>query len=110
MPLAGATFGVPHYMTEAASVLPILALVAGLGVDQLIALVDRRPLEDDVTRGLPSRDGTLTTSCHDPDAASAEQRGESAGQINFAPGAAVAGGSLKYVVRAIRSRRPASIA
>ncbi len=48
IPLAGATFLIPHYMTEAASVLPILALVAGLGVAQLIALVDRRPLEDGV--------------------------------------------------------------
>jgi hypothetical protein len=51
VPLAGATLFVPHYITEAASVLPILALVAGLGVDQLIALVRRRPLEDRVNVG-----------------------------------------------------------
>jgi hypothetical protein len=51
VPLAGATLFVPHYMTEAASVLPILALVAGLGADQLIALVLRRPLEDGVNVG-----------------------------------------------------------
>ena len=51
IPLAGATFMVPHYMTQAASVLPIMALLAGLGVDQLIALVGRRPLEDGVNVG-----------------------------------------------------------
>lgn len=41
-PLAGATFGVSHYMADAAAVLPILALVAAIGADQLIALVSRR--------------------------------------------------------------------
>ena len=51
VPLAGATFLVPHYMRDAASVLPILALLAGLGADQLIALVLRRPLEDGVNVG-----------------------------------------------------------
>jgi hypothetical protein len=41
-PVAGATFSVPRYMTSAASVLPILSLIAALGVDQLIALATRR--------------------------------------------------------------------
>jgi len=47
-PLAGATFGVPHYMTDAPIVMPILAVLSALGVQQLIRLVTRRPLEDDV--------------------------------------------------------------
>ena len=48
VPLAGATFGVPHYMADAAAVLPILALVAALGVDYLVELVNRRrALKDD---------------------------------------------------------------
>ena len=51
VPLAGATFLILHYMTDAAGVLPILALLAGLGLDQLIGLVDRRPLEDGVNVG-----------------------------------------------------------
>jgi len=51
VPLAGATFLVLHYIPDAASVLPILALLAGLGLDQLIALVARRPLEDGVNVG-----------------------------------------------------------
>jgi hypothetical protein len=51
VPLAGATFLVLHYIPDAASVLPILALLAGLGLDQLIALVARRPLEDSVNVG-----------------------------------------------------------
>ncbi|HUQ86920.1 MAG TPA: glycosyltransferase family 39 protein [Vicinamibacterales bacterium] len=51
VPIAGATFIVLHYMTDAASVLPILALVAGLGVDQLVAFATRRPLEDGVDVG-----------------------------------------------------------
>jgi len=49
VPLAGATFGVPHYIADAAAVLPILAVLAGIGVDQLVSLVvPRRPLDDDV--------------------------------------------------------------
>jgi hypothetical protein len=51
VPLAGATFLVLHYIPDAASVLPLLALLAGLGLDQLIALVARRPLEDGVNVG-----------------------------------------------------------
>ena len=42
VPLAGATFGAPHYMADAAAVLPILALLAALGVDYLAELVNRR--------------------------------------------------------------------
>ena len=42
VPLAGATFSTPRYMMAAASVLPLLALLAALGVDQLVALVARR--------------------------------------------------------------------
>ena len=52
VPLAGATFLILHYMTDAAAVLPVLALLAGLGLDQLIALVNRRPLEDGVNVGV----------------------------------------------------------
>jgi hypothetical protein len=49
VPLAGATFGVPHYLEDAAAFLPVLAILAGLGLDQLIAVLTRRqPLEDDV--------------------------------------------------------------
>lgn len=49
VPLAGATFGVPHYLNDAAAVLPLLAILCGLGVDQLVAVLTRRqPLEDDV--------------------------------------------------------------
>ena len=48
VPVAGATLGLPHYMPEAAAVLPILALVSGLGVDYLAGLIGRRrSLEDD---------------------------------------------------------------
>lgn len=47
-PLAGATFGIPHYLSDAAPILPILALLSALGVVQLIRLVARRPLEDGV--------------------------------------------------------------
>ncbi len=47
-PLAGATFGVPHYMADAAVVLPILALLVAVGAEQLVRLVRRRPLEDGV--------------------------------------------------------------
>lgn len=50
-PLAGATFGVPHYMADAAVVLPILAVVAAIGAEQLVRLVTRRPLEDGVAVG-----------------------------------------------------------
>jgi len=49
VPLAGATFGVPHYINDAAAVLPLLAILSGLGLDQLVALLTRRqPLQDDV--------------------------------------------------------------
>ncbi len=47
VPLAGATFGVPHYLADAAGVLPILAVLAALGAEQLVALVVRRPIETD---------------------------------------------------------------
>ena len=47
-PLAGATFGVPHFLSDAAAVLPILALLSALGVEQLVRLLTRRPLEDAV--------------------------------------------------------------
>ena len=47
VPVAGATLGRPHYLADAAGVLPILALLSGLGVDYLAGLVRRRPLEDD---------------------------------------------------------------
>lgn len=51
-PLAGATFGVPHYLADATPVLPVLALVAALGVQQLVGLIVRtRPLEDGVAVG-----------------------------------------------------------
>ncbi len=44
-PLAGATFGVPHYLSDAAVVMPVLALLSALGVEQLLrrnveALID----------------------------------------------------------------------
>ena len=49
VPLAGATFGLPHYIVNAPAILPILAILAGLGFGQLVALLIRRkPLEDDV--------------------------------------------------------------
>ena len=48
MPLAGASFGVPRYLDAAAAVLPVLALLSAIGVEQLVALVaPRRALEDD---------------------------------------------------------------
>lgn len=50
VPLAGASFGVPHYIADAAAVAPILAVLAGVGVNELVRLVvPDRPLEDDVT-------------------------------------------------------------
>jgi 4-amino-4-deoxy-L-arabinose transferase-like glycosyltransferase len=49
VPLAGSTFGIAHYLPYAATVLPLLAILSGFGVDQLVGLVARRrPLEDDV--------------------------------------------------------------
>lgn len=49
VPLSGASFGSPHYVTYAVGVFPLLAVLAGLGADQLIAVITRRkPLEDDV--------------------------------------------------------------
>lgn len=47
-PVAGSTFGVPHYLADAASVMPILALLSALGVQQLVRLGMRRSLEDGV--------------------------------------------------------------
>ena len=41
-PLAGATFGVPHYLRDATVVMPILALFAALGVRELVSLVTPR--------------------------------------------------------------------
>lgn len=49
VPLAGASFGVPHYIADAAAVAPIVAVLAGVGVNELVRLVvPDRPLEDDV--------------------------------------------------------------
>ena len=50
VPLAGATFGAPHYMQQASPIMPLLAILSGLGADQLVAVITRRrqPLEDDV--------------------------------------------------------------
>ena len=49
VPLAGATFGAPHYILDASAVLPLLAILSGLGVDQLVTVLTRRePLQDDV--------------------------------------------------------------
>jgi hypothetical protein len=52
-PLTGASFGVPHYLADAATVLPLLALLAGLGVDMIVDLVAPRrgSLEDDEAAG-----------------------------------------------------------
>ena len=49
VPLAGATFGVPRYILDATAVMPLLAILTGLGVDQLVAVATRRrkTLEDD---------------------------------------------------------------
>ncbi len=61
-PLTGATFGVPHYLADAAVVMPLLALLAALGVEQLVRLRTRRPLEDGVAVGTVDRwddDGAL---------------------------------------------------
>jgi membrane protein DedA with SNARE-associated domain len=52
VPLAGATFGTPRYLPDAAAVLPMLALFAGLGVDFLAGFVlRRRRLKNDVEVG-----------------------------------------------------------
>jgi 4-amino-4-deoxy-L-arabinose transferase-like glycosyltransferase len=49
VPLAGASFGVPHYLADAAAVAPILAVLAAVGVNELLRfVVPDRPLEDDV--------------------------------------------------------------
>lgn len=63
VPLAGATLGRPHYILDAIAVLPLLAILVGLGVDQLVAVITRRkpPVEDDVP--MSSSDGW-----HDDDA------------------------------------------
>jgi hypothetical protein len=48
VPLAGASFGVPRYLAAAAAVLPLLALLCAIGVEQLVAVVVRpAPLQDD---------------------------------------------------------------
>lgn len=47
-PLAGATFGVPHYINDAAIVMPVLAVLSALGLQQLVAWTTRRALEDGV--------------------------------------------------------------
>ncbi|HEX6164907.1 MAG TPA: hypothetical protein VFZ31_16185 [Vicinamibacterales bacterium] len=47
VPLGGASFGAPRYLPSAAAVLPLLALLCALGLEQLVGLVARRPLEDD---------------------------------------------------------------
>jgi hypothetical protein len=63
-PLAGATFGGPHYIVDAAATLPLLAILAGLGVDQFVAvLTGRKPvaIEDDVPM-------TAVDGWHDDDA------------------------------------------
>jgi hypothetical protein len=41
IPLAGCTFGVPLYIAGAAAILPVLALLSGLGVEQFAVLVDQ---------------------------------------------------------------------
>lgn len=52
VPLAGATFGASYYISSAAAVLPVLAVLSALGVDFLVGLVARRrSLEDDVDVG-----------------------------------------------------------
>jgi hypothetical protein len=48
IPVAGASFGTPRYLAAAAAVLPMLALLVAIGVEQLVTLVVRpAPLEDD---------------------------------------------------------------
>ncbi len=42
VPLAGATFGVPHYLSDATVVMPILALFSALGALELVSLVTPR--------------------------------------------------------------------
>jgi 4-amino-4-deoxy-L-arabinose transferase-like glycosyltransferase len=49
VPLAGASFGAAHYIADAAALLPILALLAAIGVNELVRLAVRdRPVEDDL--------------------------------------------------------------
>jgi hypothetical protein len=49
VPVAGSSFGVPHYIADAGAVPPILAVLAGIGVNELVRLVvPDRPLEDDI--------------------------------------------------------------
>jgi hypothetical protein len=51
-PLAGATFGVPHFIADASVELPMFALLAALGARQLVAWVSRQDaLEDRVVVG-----------------------------------------------------------
>jgi hypothetical protein len=42
VPLAGATFGMPHYLSEAMAVMPILTLFVALGAVELVSLVRPR--------------------------------------------------------------------
>ncbi len=49
IPLAGCTFGAPHYIASAAAILPLLALFSGLGGEQVAVFVDQamqRPSAD----------------------------------------------------------------
>jgi hypothetical protein len=58
VPLAGASFGVPRqgHLSAAAAVLPVLAVLSALGVDQLVSRVIRRsPLEDE--KAVPAAEG-----------------------------------------------------
>ena len=56
IPVVGSTFGVPYYMGDAAAVLPLLALLAGLGVDWLAdLLLRRRALENHEDAGSAER-------------------------------------------------------
>ncbi|MEO7156021.1 MAG: hypothetical protein ABI039_00585, partial [Vicinamibacterales bacterium] len=41
VPLAGCTFGAPHYIASAAAILPLLALASGVGGEHIAALVER---------------------------------------------------------------------
>jgi hypothetical protein len=53
-PLAGASFGVARYLADAASVFPLLALLAGLGADAVADLVGpRRDSLEDEERASP---------------------------------------------------------
>ena len=55
VPIAGATFGVSHYLSDAVMALAVMALLAAFGAEQLFALVTRRPLEDHVAMAAVDR-------------------------------------------------------